>query len=73
MNSPFIEQRAADLVKRVESEPDVSVKIRDVYRAVLDRDPTPKELDLAYSYLEKATLTQYAQALLATNEVIFWP
>ena len=67
------EERAADLVKRVESQTDVSFRIRDMYRAALDRDPTPQELDLAYSYLNKATLTQYAQALLATNEVIFWP
>jgi Protein of unknown function (DUF1553) len=73
MNSPFMQQRAADLVKRVESEPDASSRIRDMYRDALDRDPTPKELDLALSYLDKATLAQYAQALLATNEVIFWP
>ncbi|MGD1073111.1 MAG: PSD1 and planctomycete cytochrome C domain-containing protein [Bryobacteraceae bacterium] len=73
MNSPFMQQRAEDLVKRVEPESDVSFKIRDMYRAAFDRDPTPSELDLAYSYLNKATLTQYAQALLATNEVIFWP
>ena len=39
----------------------------------LNREPSPKELDLALSYLEKGTLAQYAQALLATNEVIFWP
>jgi hypothetical protein len=68
-----MQQRAEDLVKRVESESDVSFKIRDMYRAAFDRDPTPSELDLAYSYLNKATLAQYAQALLATNEVIFWP
>jgi hypothetical protein len=73
MNSPFIQERAADLVKRVESEPDVAFKIRDMYRDALNRDPTPKELDLAQSYLNKATLAQYAQALLATNEFIFWP
>jgi hypothetical protein len=73
MNSPFIQERSADLVKRVESDPDVASKIRDMYRDALDRDPTPKELDLAQSYLDKATLAQYAQALLATNEFIFWP
>ncbi|MDQ1470253.1 MAG: hypothetical protein QOJ99_1733, partial [Bryobacterales bacterium] len=28
---------------------------------------------LALSYLDKGTLADYAQALLATNEVIFWP
>jgi hypothetical protein len=73
MNSPFMQERAASLVKRVESAPDTASKVRDMYRDALGRDPTPKELDLAYSYLDKATLAQYAQALLATNEVIFWP
>jgi hypothetical protein len=39
----------------------------------VDRDPTPKELDTALTYLDKGTLVQFAQALLASNEVIFWP
>jgi hypothetical protein len=29
-------------------------------------------MDLAMSYLNHATLAQYAQVLLATNEEIFW-
>jgi hypothetical protein len=73
MNSPFMEQRAADLVKCVETDAESPQKVRDMYRRVLGRDPSPKELDLALSYLNKATLQEYAQALLATNEVIFWP
>jgi hypothetical protein len=73
MNSPFMQERAADLVKRVAAEEDTAAKIRAMYRDALSRDPTPKELDLAYSYLNKATLAEYAQALLATNEEIFWP
>ena len=74
MNSPFMQERAADLVE-ARGVPDrtSAAKIRDMYRDAFDRDPTPKELDLALSYLDKATLAQYAQALLATNEVIFWP
>ncbi len=73
MNSPFMQERAASLVKRVDTIPDRSAKIRDLYRAALDRDPTPKELDAALTYLDKGTLAQFAQALLASNEVIFWP
>ena len=42
-------------------------------RNAVDRDPTPKELDTALTYLDKGTLAQFAQALLASNEVIFWP
>jgi hypothetical protein len=73
MNSPFMQQRAQDLVKTVETDTDLTAKVRDMYRHVFDRDPSPKELDFALSYLDKGTLPQYAQALLATNEVIFWP
>jgi hypothetical protein len=73
INSPFMQERAADLVKAVDAAPDTQTKIRDMYRKALDRDPSPKELDLGLSYLDKATPEEYAQALLATNEVIFWP
>jgi len=66
MNSPFMQERAADLVN-------VQSKIREMYNRALDRQPTPKELDLALSYMNNGTLQDYAQALLATNEVIFWP
>ena len=40
---------------------------------VLARDPSARELDLALTYLNSSTLEQYAQALLSSNEVIFWP
>jgi hypothetical protein len=73
MNSPFMQERAADLVKHVNGDSDNPAKIRDMYRNALERNPTPKELDTALSYLEKGTLEQFAQALLASNEVIFWP
>jgi hypothetical protein len=48
-------------------------KVREIYRDAVNRDPTPKELDTALTYLDKGTLAQFAQALLASNEVIFWP
>ena len=73
LNSPFMQERALHLVKRVESQADTSSKIRDLYRDALRRDPTPKEIDMALTYLNKGTLIQFAQALLASNEVIFWP
>ncbi len=73
MNSTFIKDRAKDLVKLVDSETKNSDKVSALYRRALDRDPSPKELDLALSYLDKGALADYAQALLATNEVIFWP
>ncbi len=73
LNSPFMQERAMDLVKLVDSQSDASFKIRDMYRDALHRNPTPNEIDRALSYLDKGTLTQFAQALLASNEVIFWP
>jgi Protein of unknown function (DUF1553)/Protein of unknown function (DUF1549)/Planctomycete cytochrome C len=73
MNSSFLQGQAAALAKGVENNPDNPTKVRNLYRAVLSRDPTGKEIDLALSYLVQATLAEYAQALLATNEVMFWP
>jgi hypothetical protein len=73
MNSGFMKDRATDLVKLVDGAPDDTARIREMYHHALDRDPSPKELDLAFSYLANNSLTEYAQALLATNEVIFWP
>jgi hypothetical protein len=78
MNSPFMKERAEDLVKAVDKDTrdaaEDAARVRDMYRRVLDRDPSPKELDLALSYIGGgAKLEEYAQALLATNEVIFWP
>ena len=73
MNSPFMQERAGHLVNRVNDAPDVPAKVRGMYRYAVDRDPTSQELDTALTYLNKGTLAQFAQALLASNEVIFWP
>jgi hypothetical protein len=73
MNSAFIQERAEALAKSVEHEADTPAKVRGMYRALLGRDPGESELGLAEKYLESSTIAQYAQALLATNEVIFWP
>src|SRR5258708_26655385 len=67
MNSGFIRDRANDLAKLVdaqaESSPDTAAKVRAMYRRALNRDPSPKEVDLALSYLANGTLADYAQAL----------
>ena len=73
MNSPFMQERAVDLLKQTDVIPELPAKIRILYRNSLNRNPTPKELDTALTYLDKGTLVQFAQALLASNEVIFWP
>jgi hypothetical protein len=73
MNSAFVQERAEALAGSVEREPDVRARVRGMYRRLLGRDPGETELRLAEAYLRSSTPALYAQALLATNEVIFWP
>ena len=73
MNSPFMRDQAAVLVAAVAKEPSVNAKIGAMYHKVLSRDPSERELALANQYLATGTMTDYAHALLSTNEVIFWP
>jgi len=73
MNSPFMRDQAVALVTSVAKQTDVSAKVRSMYQKVLARDPSERELALAGSYLANASITDYAHALLSTNEVIFWP
>lgn len=73
MNSSFMHDEAAALVKAVDGEKGDAAKVRMLYRKVLSRDASPKELDLAMSFLPTGSLDQYAQILLSTNEEIFWP
>jgi hypothetical protein len=73
MNSTFVQDRAEALIKHVENEADQPAKINAMYRRLFGRDPTDHECQLGEQFLEKSSLAQYAQALLSTNEVIFWP
>jgi hypothetical protein len=73
LNSPFMRDQAAALAASVAQEPDDNARVRAMYHKVLSRDPSERELALAGKYLATGTLTDYAQALLSTNEVIFWP
>jgi hypothetical protein len=79
MNSAFMQTQAAALAKMVADQPDQVAAVRVLYRRVLARDPSAKELDIAAVYLKAAAnlgnagLEQYAQILLSTNEEIFWP
>ncbi|MES1257246.1 MAG: DUF1553 domain-containing protein, partial [Acidobacteriota bacterium] len=72
MNSPFIEQLSTTLANAVENESG-SAKIRDLYRKILARDPSPDEIDAALTYIERVPLARFTQTLLATSEEIFWP
>jgi hypothetical protein len=73
MNSAFMHDEAVALEKSVKEDTDARAKVTHLFRNALSRDPKPAEIDLALSYLEKGTLVEFAQVLLATNEEIFWP
>ena len=73
LNSPFFFDSAAAISKVVGNLPTDSTRMRELYRRLLSRDPSPQELDLALTFLAKGTLEQYAQVLLSTNEEILWP
>jgi hypothetical protein len=72
MNSPFMRVEAEALAAAVKPEADDKAKVRSLYRKVLSRDASAKELDLALGYLAQGTIEQYAQVLLSSNEEIFW-
>ncbi|HEX4795876.1 MAG TPA: PSD1 and planctomycete cytochrome C domain-containing protein [Humisphaera sp.] len=74
MNSAFMQNQAAALAKSVEKRPQGADRVRAMYHQVFSRDPSEEELKLAADYLSAGgTTEQYAQALLNTNEVLFWP
>jgi len=73
MNSPFIQAQTEALVKSIADRGDTAAQVRAMYRRVLARDPNAKELDLALTYIPENSMALYAQALLSSNEVIFWP
>ena len=77
MNSGFVQEQAEALAEQVAGDGDATTeaKIQALYRKVFGREASPDELSLGVTYLASPdhNLTRYAQALLSTNEVIFWP
>ena len=73
MNSSFVQDQAKALAEQVAAEPTQEAKIQWLYRRVFSRNATPDEIALGARYLAAADTARYAQALLSTNEVIFWP
>jgi hypothetical protein len=73
LNSPFIKQLSGELAQAVEAETNAATRVRNLYRKILLRDPSAAETKVALNYLSGATLEQFAQVLLATNEEVFWP
>jgi hypothetical protein len=73
MNSGFMRLGAQSLAKSVEQAPDATAKIQELFRRVLGRDASARELDMALTFLDGGTIEQYAHVLLSSNELIFWP
>jgi hypothetical protein len=73
MNSGFVQTQAEALAAQVEGEATPEAKIQKLYRHVFARDASSEEVRLGVQYLAGADIKRYAQALLSTNEVIFWP
>jgi hypothetical protein len=73
MNSGFVQSQAEALAQQVESEATPEAKIQKLYRKVFARNATAEEVSLGVRYVATADFKRYAQALLSTNEVIFWP
>ncbi len=72
MNGTFLRSQAQFLAKNLqETEP--AAQIKALFRQVLSREPSAKELDLGLSYLSQSKIEDYAHVLLSTNEVLFRP
>jgi hypothetical protein len=73
MNSGFVQSLSAELAKSVENAATPEAKIHALYKKVFARNADADEVALGVAYLRTSTVPLYAQALLSTNEVIFWP
>jgi hypothetical protein len=78
MNSEFMQTQAGALAKQSAGEANDTERVRFLYRRIFSREPKPKELDLALSFLAKGSQKtgrevwpEYTQALLGASEFIF--
>ena len=75
MNSPFVQRMALSAASRsaVAAATTPPEQIKTLFHAILSRDPTADELELAQSLLDSSSgeLATLSQALLMTNEFLF--
>ncbi len=79
LNSPFMMGRARALAARIAAQSDENdpARVRRAYQMLFGRDADPSELKIALEFLRRpaaAGMTrweQYAQMLLASNEMLF--
>lgn len=71
MNSEFLHSRARELAANLEKESPVSKNVAQLYVAVLGRQPSREELQMATEFLESNQTSELAHVLLMTNEFTF--
>ncbi len=78
LNSPFMQQQSDALGRWLQSRPagDVTGRVRAAYAQLLQRSPTDTEEQAARRFLtgreqDSVAWSQYAQALLSGNEMLF--
>ena len=75
LNSPFVQQQAAALVKRLKSEPNDEARIRRAYVLLYGRPATAGQVRTAREFLGSApsdeAWRQYGHVLLGSNEFLF--
>ena len=85
MNNPFVYKQAGILAERVEKEPTQEAQIAKTYEYLFDRKPTAEELQLGIKFLSTTpekpgyavegmpvtAWSEYARALLSSNEFQF--
>lgn len=78
LNSPFIQKQADALGRLLQSQAGANIagKVRSAYTQLFQRTPTNAEIGIAERFLngrerDTAAWSQYAQALLAGNEMLF--
>ncbi len=73
LNSAFMQGLGSALAARVRAHETYALKVSELYRMVLARDPSDEELAEGRKYLTRGTVERLAQVLLSTNEEIFVP
>ena len=78
LNSPFLLAQADAFAARLEKEagPELNARVTLAHAVLFQRPPTAKELAMATRFLtgretDKKAWSEYAQALLASNETQF--
>jgi mono/diheme cytochrome c family protein len=69
MNSRFVEEQAGALARRLCG--DDRERIRQLYRILFVRRPSPREADLALAFVRESSWKEYARVLLNSNEFLF--